>query len=304
LLRCRRGASLPSNQVLSTGLYLTRAARGTNLSHAIPVSISNPPGISPAGDLFAEIFWVAADGQLAKELGGVPVQNGVATYQGPPLEPGLRWAIRIVQTATGGPVFRSGPLGVLPGPPSQVIPRGRVSIFHTRVGFGLELADGLPEVVTEHLQSLPWPLRFEKAELGADADGHYVVIVRGRLGLFFHFTYRRALRLVANRDPGRPTPPVLAQPEDTAQSTGVAGFYRDTLDRAIIDAVQAQLAAALSRLASLELERNGVGFQSASVSVSAIEVRPIGTEVATSVTLNPGAITDQILAPTGPIAQP
>ena len=274
------------------------------MSHAIPVSISSASGIPPAGGLFVEIFWVAPDGQLAKELGGAPVQNGVATYQGPPLEPGLFWAMRIVETANGGPTFRSGPLKRLPGPPSQVLPRGRVSIFHTRVGFGLNLPDGLPEIVTQHLQSLAWPLRFSRVDLSADADGRYVVTVRGRIAWLLSFTYRRALRLVANRDPGRPAPPVLAQPEGPAQVSG-ANLYRETLDRAIIDAVQAQLAASMSHLASAELERNGVGFQASSISVSAIEVRPIGPEVAASVTLNPGAITDQVVGPTpGLIAQP
>jgi hypothetical protein len=96
------------------------------LSHAIPVSAGNSPHTPPAGGQIAEIFWVTADGQIVDQLTRVPVQNGIALYQGPPRPQGLSWAIRITEELTGAAAFRSGPLLRLPGPPSDVFLKGRV----------------------------------------------------------------------------------------------------------------------------------------------------------------------------------
>jgi hypothetical protein len=91
--------------------------RAEPMSHAIPVSASSHDPSQPVGDLIAELFWVTADGRIEKEVGRVPVQNGVAIVEDTSLPTGLSWAIRIQRSATPGAVFRSGPLRRLPGPP-------------------------------------------------------------------------------------------------------------------------------------------------------------------------------------------
>src|SRR5690348_2238878 len=88
------------------------------MSHAIPISVLARPGID-AGRLSAEISWVAPNGNLAKVVETVPIQNGLAVYHGPPPDTGLRFAVSIVSSLRGL-VFRSGPLHKLPGPPSPV----------------------------------------------------------------------------------------------------------------------------------------------------------------------------------------
>ena len=41
------------------------------------------PSTPPVGDLIAEVFFATADGQLSRALGGFPVQDGGAIYEGP-----------------------------------------------------------------------------------------------------------------------------------------------------------------------------------------------------------------------------
>jgi hypothetical protein len=74
------------------------------MSHAIPVAATSSDPAQPVGELLAELFWVSAAGVSAQELGQVPVQQGVALYDGPPLPHGRFWAIRIQRAATPGAI--------------------------------------------------------------------------------------------------------------------------------------------------------------------------------------------------------
>jgi len=279
------------------------------MRQAIPVSafsshIADPP--PPIGDLIAEIFWAAADGRLVRELSHVPVQNGVAIYDGPELEAGVYWAIRIRRAAMPGALFRSGPLRRLPGPPSPVVPTGEVSFLIGGGSFSLTApgSEGQPEIVAQQLQDLPAPLEFIAVQLAADRDGNYVVTVRARLRIGFlrlRFSYRRAWQLVGNVDPGRPARPVLAVPGGTADiSRAYALPYVGVLDWLVKDAVERQLEAAVRWIAGLELDIADAGFSAETVSVS--EVRVFGfaspAEASASVTLGAGAITRVVLPPT------
>jgi hypothetical protein len=98
-----------------------------SMLHAIPISILTRPGID-SGCLSAEISWVGPNGGLAKVVESVPIENGVAVYNGPQPERGLQFALRIFSWLSEL-VFRSGPLHKLPGPPSPVsIINGAISL--------------------------------------------------------------------------------------------------------------------------------------------------------------------------------
>jgi hypothetical protein len=284
------------------------------MSHAIPVfatrsdPVQNPPVQHPVGDLFAELFWVTASGQIAKELGSVPVQNGVAIVDGTLPPAGLLFAIRILRPASSGAVFRSGPLTRLPGPPSPVISTGAVSFLFSGVSFSLSTvgSDGVPELLAQHLQPLPWPMEFRSIELDADEDGNYLVTVRGRRRGSFPFwyvwrpfTYRRAVRLVGSLDPGRPKPPVIAALIDPPVNGGAdVSQHAAVLDRLIKEGVERQLDFAVTRIAGLQIEFAGAGIGVETVSVSKLEVGRGGNqpEAGVSMTLSGGAITG-VLAP-------
>jgi hypothetical protein len=75
------------------------------MRHTIPASVLIDPMAPLQGDLIAEVFWATADGEVAREVGRFPVQDGEAVYYGPPLEDDLRWAIRIREANTGRSPF-------------------------------------------------------------------------------------------------------------------------------------------------------------------------------------------------------
>ena len=277
------------------------------MRHAIPVSVLIDPMAPLEGDLIAEVFWATSDGELAREVGRLPVQNGVALYDGAPLEDGLFWAIRIREANTGGVAFRSGPLRRLPGPsPGVSVPAGELSIARTRASWSLDGLEGVPERVTSQLATLAAPLQFHAAGLSADSDRNYVVTVIGRLEANFGdlpFSYRRPLHLVASVDPGRPRPPVLAEPAGMARIGGAdMRPFAATLDSAIKEAVEAQLDASMSAMTFVRLVHIGAGFQATTVSVSALSIGPPHTGPDVTVTWWGGAITGELVAPPiGPV---
>jgi hypothetical protein len=236
------------------------------MTQAIPVfafSRLSPP--VTLGELSAEISWVKPDGSLAKVAEVVAVQNGVATYHGPPLPLGLQFAIRITSSAHGI-VFRSGPLRRLPGPPSQVVAtNGAIMLYVTSFGFSLSNfgSDGVPEVLVQNLQNLPPPLEYSGLQLGVDWQGHYSVTVNGHLRVAFlrmSFSYTRLFQLLPSVDPGRPTPVVLAQPSGSPRMSGLAiAPYQGVLDALMKHAVEQQLNVALLGLANLDLSLSGLG---------------------------------------------
>ncbi len=228
------------------------------MPHAIPVFATSRQGVS-IGDLTLEISWVRPDGTLAKDVETTPVQNGVAVYHGPPLEPGVLFAIRI-RSSVGGVVFRSGPLRKLPGPPSVAVINGAIRLYLTGFSFSLTNfgSDGVPEILVQNLQNLPAPLQFSGVRLGSDGEGHYSVTLFGRVRVLFFamsFAYTRLFQLVPSLDPGRPTPVVVAQPFGSPSMSGVAvAPYRGVLDGLMKNAVEQQLNTALVGLANLDYD--------------------------------------------------
>ena len=210
-----------------------------NVRHRIPVSVAVAPSTPP----------VAIRG-----LARFPVENGGAIYQGPSRPQDQRWAFKIVELASGRAVFRSGPMQLLPGRPPGP---GAVMVLHSGANFGLNLPDGGPEIVTEQLQSLPPPLQFVRVELGSDAQGQYVITLRGRLEVqdrVIPFTYIRPLRLVGSLDPGRRRPIVIAEPAGSVTILGAnVRPFAAALNAAISNAVQEQLNASVTHLTGLEV---------------------------------------------------
>jgi hypothetical protein len=234
------------------------------MAHAIPISILTRPGIDP-GRLTAEISWVGPNGSLAKVVETAPIQNGVAVYNGPQPEPGLQFAIRVFSSLRGL-VFRSGPLLKLPGPPSPVsIINGAIFVYLSGFGFSLSQfnSEGQPEVLVQHLQNLPAPLRLAGVKLGADDFGHYSVGLRGSVQLPFMrlpFTYTRLFELVPSTEAGRPLPIVLAQAFGNASLVGaVAAPFRGVLDALMQNAVEQQLNTCLVNMANFDFSVNNVG---------------------------------------------
>ena len=78
----------------------------------------------------------------------------------PLADPALRWAIRIVDTALAVPVYRSGPLGFLPGGPRSRIFGDRIRIHRGGGNLGLDAPDGAPQVLIDFVRdNLPHGVR-------------------------------------------------------------------------------------------------------------------------------------------------
>jgi hypothetical protein len=280
------------------------------MQHPIPVSASAAGPVPPPVDnLIADIFWVTAAGQVAQELTSVPVQDGIALYDGPPLEPSFAWAVRIRRDGTPGALFRSGPLPQLPGPPSPEL-SGGIAFLVTPINFSLTTrgSDGVPEIVEQQLRDLPAPLEFSSVQLTSDQAGHYVVTLHGRLrfgrrlGLPFlapSFSYRRAFGLVGSLGPGRPVPPVLAQPtRPPAIGSWVVLPYVAVLDRLMQAAVERQLDAALRWIAWIQTQSDAPGFGPQTISAGDVQLStdPVsGTDA--SLRLSWGAVTGMAAPP-------
>jgi hypothetical protein len=279
------------------------------MQHPIPVSASAAGPVPPPVDnLIADIFWVTAAGEVVQELTSVPVQDGIALYDGPSLEPPLAWAVRIRRGGTAGALFRSGPLPQLPGPPSPEL-SGGIAFLVTPVGFSLTQhgSDGVPQVVERELRDLPAPLEFSGVELTGDQAGRYVVTLHGRLRfgrrrgppfLAPSFSYRRAFGLVGSLDPGRPVPPVLAQPtRPPAIGSWVALPYVAVLDRLMQAAVERQLDTALRWIAWIQTQSEAPGFGPQTISAGDVQLStwPGGTDA--SLRLSQGAVTGMAAPP-------
>jgi hypothetical protein len=248
------------------------------MPHSIPISILTRSGIDP-GSLTAEISWVGPNGALAKVVETAPIENGIAVYNGPPPEPGLQFAIRIFSSLRGL-VFRSGPLHKLPGPPSPVsVINGAIFLYLSGFGFSLSQfnSEGQPEVLVQHLQNLPAPLRFIGVKLGADDFGHYSVTLRGRVQLPFvalPFSYTRLFQLVSSTEAGRPLPIAVAEPFSNASLTGAAAApFRGVLDAMMQNAVEQQLNVCLVNMANLDFSIHNMGPAG---SISLVTVNSVG----------------------------
>jgi hypothetical protein len=115
-----------------------------------------------------------------------------------------------------------------------------------------------------------------------------------------NFTRQREFRLVGSIDPGRPSPPVLAQPVGSTGSVpAIIRPYAAVIDRLMNDAIERQLEAATRWLSTAELQRTNAGFGVQTVSVSSLGVTGFQNPEFTTahLTLGAGAITGVVLPP-------
>src|ERR1043166_317387 len=163
----------------------------------VPIQVIGEPD-QTLPEQFATFFGVYSSGAIAKTLETAPIQNGIAIYSGEPLPNGASWAIT-VHGAEGLPVFRSGPLEKLPGPPSAVALTTAITVYHLTTGaaFGINSPDGLPELVMQRLNQLPSALTIQNVQFTADSAGHEVVTVTGQIRrfIFLRQSFRYSLPL-------------------------------------------------------------------------------------------------------------
>jgi len=264
----------------------------------ILVQATSAPG-SPALDALAlDLMQVTQDGAVATELGRFPVAGGIAEVPDAPLpDPALRWAIRIVDTALAVPVYRSGPLGFLPGGPRSRIFGDRIRIHRGGGNLGLDAPDGAPQVLTDFVRdNLPHGFRLRGIDLGADAAGRYLLTFRGRYRplpvIDVDLEYRRGFGIAPGIDSGRPRRVAVAWPQ--GPGTPVPAPMQpavDALDGVLAAGVEAQMSAMAFHIGFLMLLAEGVtDLVPQTVSLTAIQVVPRGQEVDASVSLVAGAV--------------
>jgi hypothetical protein len=278
------------------------------ISHPIPITISTTVGTAAPLGQIAQIFWMIPGGRVVKGWGDFPVIDGVATYVGPQLEPGLAWAIMVRDPGAQGPLFRSGALARLPG-------RGRlgprlstaIEIFRDPHGaiFGLNAGEGAPELVAERLGQLPPPMTFVSVALNVDSAGRELVTVRGRLRLLFRnlpFVYTLPVRVFGSNDPTRPGRPVAAIPDGPPLMRGANMLpHAAVLNRAILDGVEIALSASAAFIARAQQDYLGPPdhFDPTSFSVSHISQQLTGTEAMVTIQAHTGAVTGGLVPPLG-----
>jgi hypothetical protein len=264
----------------------------------IPVQATSSPGFPALDALALDLMQVTQDGAVAKELGRFPVVAGVAEVPDlPPADPALRWAIRIVDTALAVPVYRSGPLGVLPGGPRSQIFGDRIRIHRGGGNLGLDAPDGAPQVLVDFVRdNLPHGFAMRGLDPGADAQGRYLLTFRGRYRplpvVDVVLEYRRAFAIAPGLDAGRPRRVAVAWPQ--GPGTSVPAALRpaiEELDRVLAAGVEAQMSAMAFHIGFLMLVAAGVtDLTPQTVSLTAIRITPRGGEVDASVSLVAGAV--------------
>ncbi len=253
----------------------------------------------PALDALAlDLMQVTQDGSIAKELGRFPVTGGVAEVPDVPLaDPALRWAIRIVDTALAVPVYRSGPLGFLPGGPRSRIFGDRIRIHRGGGNLGLDAPDGAPQVLIDFVRdNLPHGFQLQGIDVGADPQGRYVLTFRGRYRplpvVSVDLEYRRGFAIAPGIDPGRPRRVAVAWPQ--GPGTGVPPVLQpaiDALDGVLAAGVEAQMSAMAFHIGFLMLLAEGVtDLTPQTVSLTSIAIRESGSEVDATVALVSGAV--------------
>ena len=260
---------------------------------AVPIRVVDEYGTTVPG-MVAVFYWLEPSGRIAKVVEYVPIQSGVALYNGEPLPEGAFFGVT-VHKGSGLPVFRSGRLTKLPGPPSEVIATSRINVFHFSVGanFGLNSPDGSPELIRQRLSSLPSRLRVEQVRLDADNEGHEVVNVQGSVRRLWSapFNYSLARKLRIASEPGHPEDVILIEPAHAGVTTGAnLGDLRLLLDRAIVDGVKRALEVAIRHIASLQHLIRGTDFPSTLVSLTSLTVAPSVWDPSISMLVHGGTI--------------
>ena len=267
------------------------------LSFSVPIRVVGQGGTATPTE-YASFFWTDSTGNVAKPLFSVPIQNGVAVYNGEPLPVhGGFWAVT-VHDQTGLPILRTGPIATLPGPPSVTVLTKSISVLRatTPVTFGLNSPDGDPGLVLQQLQgSLPSVLHIFGVGLAADSAGHEIVTVHGQLKfgvLTQPFTYTLTLTISPTSPPGHPDQIVSAYWPTTGTSSGAnLNPYSTALNQAIVTGVQRALDTAVTAAATNELQTANAGFPAALVSVTSIQLQPNGSNPTVTVLVHGGAIT-------------
>ncbi|HMO00056.1 MAG TPA: hypothetical protein PKD59_11640 [Miltoncostaeaceae bacterium] len=270
----------------------------------IPVQASVSPGFPALDALALDLLQVTQDGAVAKELGRFPVTGGAAEVPDVPLaDPALRWAIRIVDTGLSVPVYRSGPLGFLPGGPRSHIFGDRIRIHRGGGNLGLDAPDGAPQVLTDVVRdNLPAGFALAGIDLAADPQGRYVLTFRGRYRplpvVSVTLEYRRGFAVAPGIDPGRPRRVAVAWPQGPATGVPPALFPAiDALDGVLAAGVEAQMSAMAFHIGFLMLLASGVtDLTPQTVSLTAIRISPRGDEVDAGVSLVAGAVNGGIRA--------
>jgi hypothetical protein len=266
-------------------LWLTLSKLGAAMPSAVPIRVVDEYGM-PVPGMVAVFYWLEPSGRIAKVVEYVPIQNGVARYNGGPVPEGAFFGVT-VHEGSGLPVFRSGRLNKLPGPPSEVAANSKINVLRSSVAahFGLNSPDGSPELIRQSLSRLPSRLRIEEVRLDADNEGHEVVNVQGWVRRFFRsapFNYSLALKLRIASEPGHPEDVILIEPARPGISTG-----------AILGEV------AIRHIASLQHLIRGTDFPATLVSLTSLTVVASHWDPSISMLVHGGTIsgiTEELIA--------
>jgi len=270
---------------------------------AVPIRVVDEYGTTVPG-MVAVFYWLEPSGRIAKVVEYVPIQNGVALYNGEPLPQGAFFGVT-VHEGSGLPVFRSGRITKLPGTPSEAVATSRINVFRSSIGanLGLNSPDGSPELIHQRLSRLPSRLRVEEVRLDADNEGHEVVNVQGWVRRFFWsapFNYSLALKLRIASEPGHPEDVILIEPARPGVTTGAnLGDLRLLLDRGIVDGVKRALEVAIRRIASLQHLIRGTDFPATLVSLTSLTLAPSLWDPSISILVHGGTIsgiTEELIA--------
>jgi hypothetical protein len=291
-LVCARTVAAPPDAGLVVGCK--------RLAFRVPIAVVGAPDQPPPSGQFAEFFWIDPQGEIAKELGSAPVENGVAVYDGDPLPEPLSWAV-VVRDPGELPLFRSGPLERLPGPAGSIAGATAIAVFRNVTGanFGLHSLEGAPQLVTERLQQLPSSVRVEDVRLTVPDADHEVVLVRGRIRrflVFAEFNYRLALTIRPATAPGRHAQDILiVEAAGPGSASGASlGSIRPQLDLAIVEGVKDALEFGVKFVASTQAQVGGATFPAALVSVTRLELVPHFSQPSVSVFAHAGAVTGDV----------
>jgi hypothetical protein len=267
---------------------------GAAMPSAVPIRVVDEYGTSVLG-MVAVFYWLEPSGRIAKVVEYVPIQNGVALYNGGPIPEGASFGIT-VHEGSGLPVFRSGRLTKLPGAASEILATSKINVFRSSVAanFGLNSPDGSPELIRQSLSRLPSRLRIEEVRVDADNEGHEVVNLQGWVRRFFWsapFNYSLALKLRIASEPGHPEDVILIEPARSGVTTGAnLGDLRVLLDRAIVDGVKRALEIAIRHIASLQHLIRGTDFPATLVSMTSLTVVPSHWDPSISMLVHGGTI--------------
>ena len=265
----------------------------------IPVQATSSPGFPALDALALDLVMVTQDGSIAKELGRFPVTGGAAEVPDVPLaDPALRWAIRIVDTALAVPVYRSGPLGFLPGGPRSHIFGDRIRIHRGGGHLGLDSPDGAPQVLVDFIRDhLPSAFAFRRLDMAADPQGRYQLTLAGRYAPIpiasVDLEYRRAFGIAPGLDPGRPRRVAVAWPQGPPGVSGppVLLPLLQELDEVLAGGVEAQMSAMAFHIGWLMLLAGGItDLTPQTVSLTSIQLAQTSTDVGATISLVSGAV--------------